>query len=309
MRFSLATNFFVFTIIFFTLLTSAGCRRKSGSSSLPKVIRSGSSSSRVRGLSHSLAKGENLWELHKMYGVDIAAIKALNPRLGKASALQIGQNVFIPGKSEILLSSKHRYVRKNQIKNAGKSRPVVIRNPHVKTVKISKSPDVKKSTSVAEKRGSRNDSRLKKNVNAPVKNSVVKNKQYTTGSNKRAKFMMPMQNSRVATAFGAGQGVFANGIHVQSPTDDKVRAVSSGTVEYAGNVDKLGEVIIISHASNYFSLYADIKRPLVVLGENIQIGEPVAVAKQKALANKNIFSVYFELRNNDEPVDPLMLLK
>jgi septal ring factor EnvC (AmiA/AmiB activator) len=237
-----------------------------------------------------------------MYGVDVDTIKAMNPHLGRESALQIGESVFIPGRAEKLLSSKHSYLKRTKKKSSGKSTPGTIRSPG--TIQAPRKSSVKKGSKVNTQKET-SSAAQKKQINTDSREKI----NYSLGKKGPVSFLMPMQNSRASVLYGEGKGVFANGIVVQSPSDDKVRAVSAGTVEYAGQVDKLGEVIIISHSKNFFSLYADVKRPLVVLGETMQAGEPVAVAKDSFdSAGKRVFSVYFELRSNDDPVNPMSLI-
>lgn len=263
-----------------TVLTCTGCKRRGGDgivSRRPEVIREDprKPGTRLTGIYHTLAKGENLWQLSRMYSVDIQAIKGVNSINGDP-LLRVGLEIFVPGTPNVLLARKYQYLRGSG-KAGGDSRAGTI---------------VVNGTLPSTKSG------IKKPTGVPG------GRMPAAGT----RFDWPMKGE-VSLAFGKGSGVYANGVIIESVDTDQVGAASSGTVEYSGNVDKLGDVVIISHELNYFTLYARIKRPLVVLGEKVQAGEPVAVADREETGSQGPRNqVYFEIRNGDKPVDPVHLL-
>lgn len=291
-------------------LSCTGCKRRSGGGAVsrkPEVIREDPRrpGTRLTGIYHTLARGENLWQLSRMYGVDIAAVKGVNSIKGDP-ILRVGSEIFIPGTPNFLLAKKHDYLRGTG-KTAGNSKPgTMVVADNGKPIKKASQP-VKRGgvKTTVSRNGSAGANPVPPAKTPPSIEQPPKNRRPAAST----RFDWPMKGD-MALAFGKGTGVYANGVIIESASTDQVAAASSGTVEYSGNVDKLGEVVIISHELNYFTLYARIKRPLVVLGEKVQAGEPVAVAGREETGSQGPRNqVYFEIRNGDKPVDPVQLLR
>ncbi len=96
------------------------------------------------------------------------------------------------------------------------------------------------------------------------------------------------------------------GIDVAGKVGEPVRATASGKVVYAGEGLKgYGLLLIVKHDQNYLSAYGHNERLLVVQGENVKQGQPIATLGR---GPENRPMVHFELRKNGKPVDPQKLL-
>ncbi|HZR24829.1 MAG TPA: peptidoglycan DD-metalloendopeptidase family protein [Vicinamibacterales bacterium] len=103
-----------------------------------------------------------------------------------------------------------------------------------------------------------------------------------------------------------GQGTRANGIEIDSDEGADARAVHDGTVAFAGTFTGFGNLVILDHGSQTFSLYGDLLDITVKKGARIEKGQPVGSAGATAAGNPGI---YFELRVDGKPVDPLQWLR
>jgi len=98
-----------------------------------------------------------------------------------------------------------------------------------------------------------------------------------------------------------------NGIEIAPPDGDlTVRAVHDGRVAFAEPFPAYGNLLIINHGDGYHSLYGHLAEFLVKAGEYVVAGQPVATAGDTGSLVG--VSVYFEIRQQAKPVDPLQWL-
>lgn len=96
----------------------------------------------------------------------------------------------------------------------------------------------------------------------------------------------------------------SHGIEVYATKGAKMRAIASGKVVFASWFKGYGNLLIVAHDGGYHTLYAQTDRLLKQSGDRVEAGEPLAVA---GLPGEE--GVYFEIRHNGAPVNPLSWLK
>ncbi|MBI4402047.1 MAG: peptidoglycan DD-metalloendopeptidase family protein [Nitrospirae bacterium] len=96
------------------------------------------------------------------------------------------------------------------------------------------------------------------------------------------------------------------GIEIRTDEGSAIRAVMSGTVEYADWLKGYGLVAILDHANGFFSLYAHASKLLAKVGEHVQAGQVIGETGDTGMTGDS--TLYFELREGAEPVDPLAWL-
>jgi septal ring factor EnvC (AmiA/AmiB activator) len=77
-----------------------------------------------------------------------------------------------------------------------------------------------------------------------------------------------------------------------------------GTVIFAKPFKGYGNLIIVDHGDKYYTLYAQASRLLKAVGEKVKAGEVIAYS-----GFEDADSVYFEIRHQGTPLDPLAWLK
>lgn len=102
--------------------------------------------------------------------------------------------------------------------------------------------------------------------------------------------------------------VYKKGIEIASDRDRNVKAVYGGVVVYADWLKGYGLLIIIDHGQSYYSVYAHASRLLVSKGNKVRRGQEVAVAGNDSDTLSDREGIYFEIRYNGQPVDPLAWL-
>ena len=103
-----------------------------------------------------------------------------------------------------------------------------------------------------------------------------------------------------------GRAPAANGIEIAAREGADVRAVHDGIVAFAGSFTGFGNLVIVDHGSQTFSLYGDLLDIVVKKGARIEHGQPVGSAGPIPSGAEGM---YFELRVDGRPVDPLQWLK
>ncbi len=96
------------------------------------------------------------------------------------------------------------------------------------------------------------------------------------------------------------------GIEIQTREGTAIRAVMDGAVAYADWLKGYGLVLIVDHHNGFFSLYAHASKILTKVGVEVQAGQVIGETGDTGMTGEN--TLYFELRDGAEPVDPMLWL-
>jgi murein hydrolase activator len=118
---------------------------------------------------------------------------------------------------------------------------------------------------------------------------------------------------RILTAFGAqvhprfGTKTFRNGVDIEAAGGTDVTAVYAGHVVYTGWFKGYGNLIILDHGHEYFTLYAHVAEILVKEGDDVRQTQRIGtVGDTGSLAGPRL---YFEVRYQGKPQDPEQWLR
>lgn len=116
-------------------------------------------------------------------------------------------------------------------------------------------------------------------------------------------------NGDVLATFGSKRSnqVKWKGISIAANEGEKVRAVATGRVLFAGYFKGYGMVIAIDHSDNYITLYGYNQTLLQKTGDVVFQGDAIALAGHSGGQDKN--SLYFELSHKGKAQDPVKWLK
>ena len=118
----------------------------------------------------------------------------------------------------------------------------------------------------------------------------------------------PAQGS-VRQAFGAaarGRAAATSGIDIATAEGTPVHAIHNGVVAFAGPFSGFGQLVIVEHGGQTFSLYGNLRETAVAHGARLAHGDTVGLA---GVAASGAEGLYFELRIDGRPVDPVQWLK
>lgn len=154
-----------------------------------------------------------------------------------------------------------------------------------------------------------------KQSNSPSKTDTRINQQLPDASfsgeafaNLKGKLRLPLKGE-VIGKFGAsrGEGADWKGIFIRSPSGESVKAVANGEVVFADWLRGFGNLIILDHGNGYLSIYAANESLLKQVGDTIKAGDNIATSGNSGGMGDS--GVYFELRQNGKPLDPLTWVK
>ena len=127
-------------------------------------------------------------------------------------------------------------------------------------------------------------STLKGLLNMPVKGKIVS-------------FFGPHRNTKFNVIN------FQSGIEIKADRGEPIRAVYDGRILYARWFKGYGNMIIIDHGNNYYTIYAHAQEIFASQGDTVEMGEVVAtVGDSGSMIGP---SLHFEVRHHGKPVDPL----
>jgi murein hydrolase activator len=100
---------------------------------------------------------------------------------------------------------------------------------------------------------------------------------------------------------------FRSGIEIQTERGEPIAAVYAGKVLYADWFKGYGNMIIIDHGDNYYTVYAHIEEAFKSTGDAVEAGEVIAtVGDTGSITGPKL---YFEVRHHGKPLDPMQWLE
>ncbi|MDR3412508.1 MAG: peptidoglycan DD-metalloendopeptidase family protein [Formivibrio sp.] len=120
----------------------------------------------------------------------------------------------------------------------------------------------------------------------------------------KGKLHLPVRGEIVGR-FGAarGEGATWKGLFIRSAAGQPVKAIASGRVVFADWLRGFGNLLILDHGGGYLSIYAANESLLKQVGESVKAGDNLATTGNSGGMGDS--GVYFELRQNGKPLDPM----
>lgn len=96
------------------------------------------------------------------------------------------------------------------------------------------------------------------------------------------------------------------GIVIDSPTGNDVKATAAGRVVFADWLRGFGLLIIVDHGEQYMTLYGNNETLLKQAGDTVQAGEVIAQSGEQGI--RGLTGLYFEIRHRGAPTNPIKWL-
>jgi len=110
--------------------------------------------------------------------------------------------------------------------------------------------------------------------------------------------------------FGAqreGGGVSWKGLFIRAAEGTAVKVIAAGQVVFAEWLRGFGNLIIVDHGEGYMSLYSNNESLYKQVGERVQPGDAIATVGNSG--GQPDPGLYFEMRHQSRPVNPLLWVK
>lgn len=96
---------------------------------------------------------------------------------------------------------------------------------------------------------------------------------------------------------------FQKGIDIKVERGEPVKSVFKGEVKFAQWLKGYGNLLIIDHGDNYYTLYAHVEELFKQKGETVETGEVIATAGDTGSIKG--MCLHFEVRHHGKPVNPM----
>jgi septal ring factor EnvC (AmiA/AmiB activator) len=103
-----------------------------------------------------------------------------------------------------------------------------------------------------------------------------------------------------------GTAIVRNGVEIAAVSGAPVRAVQAGRVAFADTFVGFGRVVILDHGDNAYTLYGHLETVEVNKDDRVERGRNVGTV---GTAPTGASSLYFEVRVDGRPVDPVQWLQ
>ncbi|SFN93133.1 Septal ring factor EnvC, activator of murein hydrolases AmiA and AmiB [Formivibrio citricus] len=153
----------------------------------------------------------------------------------------------------------------------------------------------------AAKNGTKPSPKPATTVNDDLPDESQSGKQFTA---LKGKLRLPLRGEIIGR-FGAArsEGATWKGLFIRSASGQAVKAVASGRVVFADWMRGFGNLIILDHGGGYLTIYAANESLLKQVGDPIKAGDTIATSGNSGGMSDS--GVYFELRQNGKPLDPM----
>jgi septal ring factor EnvC (AmiA/AmiB activator) len=127
-------------------------------------------------------------------------------------------------------------------------------------------------------------------------------------SRQKGLLRIPVQGTIVST-FGVSKNgdyksfTFQSGVDIKVERGEPVRSVFKGKVLFAQWLKGYGNLLIINHGDNYYTLYAHVEEIFKKKGETVDTGEVIATAGDTGSIKG--LCLHFEVRHHGKPVNPM----
>lgn len=101
--------------------------------------------------------------------------------------------------------------------------------------------------------------------------------------------------------------VFRNGVHIQTNASAEARSIYAGKIIFAEWFKGFGQLVIVNHGSGYHTLYGNLSEIFSRAGDIIKANQVIGKVGTSGILNAP--GLYFEIRYNGKPLDPIQWLK
>ncbi len=232
------------------------------------------------GIYHTVQPGQTLYRIAQTYQISETTLARTN-RITDPTKLKVGQKLYVPGVTR---------PRQVPASSTAKSAPV----------KPEKAPALTPP-------GTTRDAKSPTVVPAPattVKAAAPAQRPPKTPA--KGNFIWPLEG-KVVSQFGANSGSTNKGIEISAAEGRPILAAASGKVIYSGNgIRGYGNLIIIEHADDFFTVYGYNKQNLVSANAFVGQGDKIALSGQPPTGQSP--RLHFEIRQGKVAVNPIFHL-
>ncbi|HEX5038132.1 MAG TPA: M23 family metallopeptidase [bacterium] len=237
----------------------------------------------AHGAYYRVRKGDTLEEVAKRYRTDVQDLAEVN-NIESSKELRVGSSLYIPGLTPNRLAS---LLKKEGVSVPSASKKEQKEAKNEKTEKKEKHP--------------------KGGKNAPEEGTeaVAEAEEDSGVKTERGKFIWPLEGD-VSSLFGMRHGRKHDGVDISAKTGTPVYAAADGDVVFAKKMRGYGNLVLLKHKDDFFTVYAHNSVNLVKLGTKVKKGQMVSRVGRTGRATGP--HLHFEVREGPKARNPLFFL-
>ena len=145
---------------------------------------------------------------------------------------------------------------------------------------------------------------LTKAQNNEKKAQTIPSEEPETENNNTINFIWPA-HGKIVSQFSTVNQKY-DGIDIQLEQNTEIHAAAEGKVVFSAKHLKLGNMIIINHNEDFYTIYAFLSTNIAKEGQTLKQNDILGIVE---VSEQNPHpAVHFEIRKNGKPVDPLNFL-
>lgn len=119
------------------------------------------------------------------------------------------------------------------------------------------------------------------------------------------KFAWPIHGS-ISSGFGVRRGRRHDGIDIRAPRGTPIQAAEAGEVAFSDRLKGYGNLVLLKHSGNFYTVYAHNSVNLVKKGNRVKKGQVIAKVGRTGRATGP--HLHFEVREGERSRNPLFFL-
>lgn len=258
---------------------------------------------------HTIVKGDNLWDISMEYGMSVDELIASNPdadpdhlKIGSTLNLyELKPYLHVTLKEQLTATenidysvtyeeTNTLYKGEYQVKVSGEYGKRQVTKEIIKENGLVVSSTETGSQVISEPK-----------TQITLKGTKSLSTLVGTGS-----FVNPMNHMEISSAYGSRGGSRHNGVDLRNPKGTPIKVVDDGVVTFAGYKGSFGNLVKVSHGNGIETWYAHCSSILVGIGDVVRKGDQIATVGATGRATG--YHLHFEVRKNGIPQNPMNYL-
>lgn len=229
---------------------------------------------------HTVQTGESLWDISRIYGIDVETIVGANQHIGNINKIKPGQELRILNTKGVI----HKVSPLETLSNTSKLYGVSVK-------KIMEFNGLKSS-------------RIKPGDELIIPGARPSKLAFKGGYTNE--FIWPTKGP-ISSPFGMRWGRMHNGIDIVVGIGTPIRAAKSGKVQFSGVAGGYGNAVYLSHDDKTVTRYGHNSDLVVKTGEYVYQGQIIAYSGNSGVSTGP--HLHFEIRISNKPQNPMNYLK
>lgn len=239
-------------------------------------------------VTHVIQSGETLWDIARMYDIDVDTIVAANDWVD-ANRLRIGDKLTVL----TVRGALHTVQRGESLWDISRTYGVSI-DEIAATNSINDPSRLQIQTRLVIPGAQAQAAALRRDAVVSTDGRLIRN------------FEWPLRG-RISSRYGLRWGRTHHGLDIAVPIGTPIRAAAGGIVSFSGAQGGYGNIVIIDHGNGVETRYAHNSRNTVSRGQRVQRGALIAYSGNTG--NSTGPHLHFEIRLRGQSVNPETYLK